>query len=424
MIPARLRTAAGCASFLLTLLYAAVCPASATAQTGADLFTYKSDQHTHWVSPENPTGRKGAGGLENRGAKGHAFQPLTAGRTLTLADIEGAGIVDRMWMTVMNPTAEMLRSLKLEIFWDGAATPAVSVPLGDFFLEGAGQGAGEMVPIDTALLASPEGRSFISYIPMPFRKGARIVIANEGSTDTLIYFDVDYRSVERQPADALYFHAWWSRDRATTPGKDFVVLPEIAGRGRFLGASFTVQTDPAYGKSWWGEGEVKVALDGDAPGRATLVGTGTEDYIGTGWGQGKFVAPYSGSPVADEAHGRWSFYRFHVPDPIYFGHDIKVTLQQIGGAPKETVLELQRKGVQLIPVSVAARDSVYPLLASGKALTDPTLPDGWTNFYRSDDVAAVAYFYLDRPERVLPPIAPTADRVAALRHPASPTDGR
>jgi D-arabinan exo alpha-(1,3)/(1,5)-arabinofuranosidase (non-reducing end) len=416
VIPAHLRTAGACGSLVLALL----CPASAAAQLRTDLFTYKAEQHTHWVSPENPTGAKGAGGLENRGAKGHAFQPLKAGQTLTLASIKGAGIVDRMWMTVMNPTAEILRSLKLEIFWDGAPTPAVSVPLGDFFLEGAG----EMVPLDTALLASPEGRSFISYIPMPFRKGARIVITNEASTDTLIYFDVDYRSVRSQPADALYFHAWWSRVRATTPGKDFVILPEIAGHGRFLGASFTVQTDPAYGKSWWGEGEVKIALDGDARGRATLVGTGTEDYIGSGWGQGKFVTRYTGSPVADEARGRWAFYRFHVPDPIYFHQNIRVTLQQIGGAPKDTVIALQRKGVRLIPVTVASTNSAYPLLASGKALTDPALPDGWTNFYRSDDVAAVTYFYLDRPDRVLPAIAAGPDRATALRHPASPADGR
>jgi hypothetical protein len=181
--------------------------------------------------------------------------------------------------------------LKLDIFWDRAPTPAVSVPLGDFFL----QGAGEMVPTQTALLASPEGRSFVSHIPMPFRKGARVVVTNEAGSGTLIYFDVDYRTVRSQPPDALYFHAWWSRERATTPGKDFVVLPRIAGRGRFLGASFTVQTDPAYGKSWWGEGEIKIALDGDGLGQATLVGTGTEDYIGTGWGQGAFVNRYAGS---------------------------------------------------------------------------------------------------------------------------------
>jgi hypothetical protein len=417
VIAARRLTAGVCrAWFRVAALSSLAWASSLAAQAAPDLFTYKADQETRWVSPENPTGAKGAGGLENRGAKGHAFEPLKAGMSLTFANIKGAGIIDRMWMTVQNPTPDALRGLKLDIFWDGAPTPAVSVPLGDFFL----QGAGEMVPMDTALLASPEGRSFVSYIPMPFRKGARVVVTNEAGSDTLIYFDVDYRTVRSQPPDALYFHAWWNRDRATTPGKEFVVLPRISGRGRFLGASFTVQTDPAYGKSWWGEGEVKVALDGDRPGQATLVGTGTEDYIGTGWGQGAFVNRFTGSPVADEAQGRWAFYRFHVPDPIYFHHDIEVTLQQIGGAPKEAVIELRRKGVRLIPVTVASADALHPLLTSRRDLTDPTLPDGWTNFYRSDDVAAVAYFYLDRPGRVLPSIAAARDRQAALRQPIHP----
>jgi hypothetical protein len=398
---------------LLALVLFCVAPAAAAPE----LFTYQGDQQTRWISPENRTGTKGAGGLENLGAKGHAYDAIKAGQSLTLAHIHGAGIIDRMWMTVMNPTPELLRSLKLEIFWDGAPTPAVSVPLGDFFLEGAGQGAGDMAPIDTGLLASPEGRSFISYIPMPFRKGARIVVTNEAAVDTLIYFDIDYRAVRSQPAETLYFHAWWSRNRATTLGEAFVVLPRISGHGRFLGASFTVQTDPAYGKTWWGEGEVKIALDGDNSGGATLVGTGTEDYIGTGWGQGAFVDRYSGSPVADEAQGRWAFYRFHVPDPVYFHQDIEVRLQQIGGAPKDQVLEMQRKGVRLIPVTINSDKGIYPLLTKPKPLADPSLPDGWTNFYRSDDVAAVAYFYLDRPERGLPPMAAAKTRSAALRHP-------
>ena len=120
-----------------------------------DLYRYRAGEQTRWVSPENPGGAKGAGGVENKGAKGHAFETIPVGRSLTLADIKGAGIVDRIWMTIEDRAPDALRGLKLEIFWDGAATPAVSVPLGDFFLHGAG----EMVPMETALLASPEGRS-------------------------------------------------------------------------------------------------------------------------------------------------------------------------------------------------------------------------------------------------------------------------
>jgi hypothetical protein len=387
------------------------------AQDADDLYRYRADERTQWVSPENPTGAKGAGARENKGAKGHAFETIAIGRSHVLADIKGAGTIDRMWMTIEDRSPEALRGLKLEMFWDGAATPAVSVPLGDFFLHGAG----EMVPMETALFASPEGRSFVSYVPMPFRTGARLVVTNESlKAVNLIFFDINYRALPSQPGDALYFHAWWSRDRATKLGQDFRILPRIEGRGRFIGASVTVLTNPVYEKTWWGEGEVKIALDGDRRDSPSLVGTGAEDYIGTAWGQGAYINRFQGAPIATwDGEGRWTFYRFHVPDPVWFHRDIEVSLQQIGGARKAIVLGLLNKGAPMIPVTIdpGSRNNFQKLLESGKKLSDPSLPDGHTNYYRSDDVAAVAYFYLDRPSGVLPPIAAPAERMAAIRHP-------
>jgi hypothetical protein len=389
------------------------------ATVALPVYEHQANQRPHWISPENPTGAPGAGGRENRGGKGHAFETIPVGRSHVLADIKGAGVIDRMWMTIEDRAPDALRGLKLEIYWDGAGTPAVSVPLGDFFLHGAGQ----MVPMETALLASPEGRSFVSYIPMPFRRGARVVITNESPRQVnLIFYDINYRQVARQPRDALYFHAWWSRNRATELGKDFRILPRVRGRGRFLGANVTVLTNPAYRDAWWGEGEVKIYLDGDRD-LASLVGTGAEDYIGTAWGQGAYVNRFQGAPIATwENGGRWTFYRWHVPDPIFFAQDVEVSLQQIGGARKNVVLDLQRGGAPLIPVTIdpGSRNNFQQLLTSGKPLSDPSLPDGHTNFYRSDDVAAVAYFYLDRPENGLPAIAPAAERIADLRPPPPP----
>jgi hypothetical protein len=391
----------------------------AAAPVGAqEEYQLPAGQESRWISPENPTGEVGAGARDNRGGKGHAFDTIPVGATHTLATIAGAGVIDRVWMTIEDRSPEALRGLKLQMFWDGSTVPAVSVPLGDFFLHGAG----EMVPMETALFASPEGRSFVSYVKMPFRRGARITVTNEASKQVnLIFFDINYRKLARLPGDALYFHAWWSRERATVPGRDFRILPPIQGRGRFLGASVTVLTNPAYEQTWWGEGEVKIKLDGDRE-HPTLVGTGTEDYIGTAWGQGAYVNRYQGAPIATwDGDGRWTFYRFHIPDPVYFRRGIEVDLQQIGGARKPIVLGLIAKGVRLTPVTVdpGSRTNFQQLLASGKQLADPALPDGHTNFYRSDDVAAVAYFYLDRPGGVLPPIASAAERVAGLRLPVA-----
>ncbi len=390
--------------------------ATAPALAQTELYRLPAGE-SHWISPENPTGAHGAAGVENNGAKGHPYDTIAAHGSLVLADIQGQGMIDRMWMTINDRSPERLRALRLDMYWDGAKTPAVSVPLGDFFA----QNVGEMVRMDNALFASPEARSFVSYVPMPFRKGARVVLTNESDTPlNNIYYDIDYRTVKDLPDDALYFHAWWSRNRATTPGKDFDIMPAITGRGRFLGASVGVETNPVYGKSWWGEGEVRIFLDGDKD-HPSLSGTGTEDYIGTGWGEGAYTGRYQGAPVADEGTGRWAFYRFHVPDPVVFDNGVHVTLQQIGGWSKADVAKLRAAGAPLIPVTVdgGSRAGFKHLLdgATPMAVTDPSLPDGWTNFYRSDDVSAVAYFYLDRPENGLPPIAPVAERTAALRVP-------
>lgn len=397
------------------LLLAGTVPAQAQDDSAA-LYRFQEDGRPRWASPENREAAKGAGGQENRGGKGHAFDTLPAGASITLADIEGAGIIDRMWITTEDRSPEMLRGLRLDIYWDGAAKPAVSVPLGDFF----GAGAGALVPMETALMASPEGRSYVSYLPMPFRKGARVVVTNEtGKQLNLIFWDVNYRQMAAPPRDSLYLHAYWSRARRTELGRDFQVLPRVEGKGRFLGTIVTTLTDPAYGKSWWGEGEAKIYLDGDGP-HATLVGTGTEDYIGTGWGQGAYVNRFQGSLVADEPRGRWTYYRFHVPDPIFFDRDVRVDLQQIGGWPKDKVIELLEGGAKLKPVTIdpGQRTNFQQLLSSGKAVTDPGLPSGWTNFYRSDDVSAVAFFYLDKPMSGLPALASAAERLAALRPPA------
>lgn len=371
---------------------------------------------TRWASPENLSGEKGAGGRENKGQKGHAFETIPAGGSIVLADVKGPGVIDRMWMTFADRSPARLRQLRIDIYWDGAAKPAVSAPLGDFFLHGAG----ELVRMETELVSSPEARSFVSMFPMPFRTGARIVITNEAATElSPIYYDVNYRRLARPMKDALYFHAYWSRDRATKLGEAFKVLPRVQGRGRFLGTAITVLSNPVYGKTWWGEGEAKIYLDGDRE-NASLVGTGAEDYIGTAWGQGAYINRFQGAPVADEATGRWSFYRFHIPDPIFFRSDVAMEMQQIGGAARPVVQKLVDAGVPLIPISVDAgsRTRFRKLLE-----TEPRTPlsaagfDGHTNFLRSDDVSAVAYFYLDRPVSGLPALAAAGERSAALRSP-------
>ena len=340
--------------------------------------------------PENKSGIC-AGGVENSGAKGIPHETLKL-VTLVLSDIHGAGIVRRIWITVNERPPEMPRSVRLEMFPDGAMTRRLSAAR-DFF--GAGPA---LVPFENAFFSSPEAvRS--TRDPMPFRRSARILLTNDASKDVnLVFYDVDY-TLGDPPPDAMYFHAYWHRERATTVGRDFRVLPRISGRGRYLGATLGVVTAPAYGETWWGEGEMKVFLDRDAA-HATLVGTGTEDAVGSGWGLGVYAHRYQGALRADAKTRRWVFYRLHVPDPIFFQSGCEVALQQIGGAEKKTVLAMQQAGVALKPVTIDAGDRDDSISCSTRtaARSGVNSPDtAWMNFYRSDDVPAVV-LYLDSPE--------------------------
>lgn len=376
------------------------------------LFEFNDNMDTRWSSPENPNGTKGAGGKTNSGAKGHPYDSIGAGESLTLLNIDEGGIIQRIWITISDRTPEMLRALKIEIYWDNELKPAVAVPFGDFF----GLSLGRTTSFQNALFANPEGRSFNCFIPMPFQKGARIVITNESSKKlNNIFYDVDYNLNSDWNDNLLYFHAYWHRDTATTPAKDFELLPTVKGKGRFLGSNIGVNGNLRYGKSWFGEGEVKIFLDGDKE-YPTLNGTGTEDFIGTAWGQGKFINTYTGCTIADDSLLQWAFYRFHIPDPIFFKGDCKVTLQQIGGDATANVAKFQQEGAPLIPVSTDD-GTLHPLYRKDSIIRIDTLnmPRGWTNFYRTDDVSATAYFYMDKPVCNLPQIQPVEVRTRNLR---------
>ena len=363
-----------------------------------DLYTMPpSGVESRWASPENPKGEKGRGAQARGGRKGAPTIAIKAGESAVLAEARGtSGTVRRIWMTFWDRSPRMLRSLRIDIYWDGATTPAVSAPVGDFF----GIGLGRTVAFESALFQNPEGRSFVATVPMPFRTGMRVVMVNESGQDLPeLFYDVDYTLGDRHGADVLYFHAHWRRERQTQLQRDFEILPRIAGRGRYLGANIGVQTDTAtYFNTWWGEGEAKIFVDDDRE-FPTMAGTGTEDYVGTAWGQGAYAHMYQGSPIAEDRTGQWAFYRYHVPDPIWFRRDVRVTMQQIGYlAPhsREPIVRANRTLFEAGPGRVPK-----DLSKDGK-------------FERSDDWSSVAYFYFSRAESPLPPIAPVAERVAGL----------
>jgi len=356
---------------------------------------------------ENINGLKSNGGRSNKTAKGHAFEELKAGQTKILLDIKGAGVIQRMWFTVRDRSPEMLRSMRLRMYWDGSSKPAVDVPFGDFF----GFGLAKAVKFESALFSNPEGRSFNCFIQMPFKTGAKIELSNEGTKyQEMLFFDIDFMLLEKPQADALYFHAYWSRQKNGELGKDFEFLPEIKGKGRYLGLNMGINTHKHYESTGWCEGEVKLYIDGDKE-FPTINGTGAEDYIGTAWGTGEFSTMYQGCTVANDTNRQYAFYRFHVPDQIFFLESFRGTIQQMGGEMRDYIRSLLKKGAPLEPIMVLAGEKTIRLRETPKDIFDNDFPDGWVNFYRVDDYSATSYFYLDQPTTALPSLSNVAVRI-------------
>jgi hypothetical protein len=330
---------------------------------------------------ENPTGARGAGGTAHGGRKGAPNRRLAPGERVVLADIEGPGTVRHIWMTFPPARPERMRALFLEVFYDGADEPSVSVPCLDFF----GLPHGRPVAFYSALNAAQEGRGFNSYLPMPFDRRIRIELVNGAPRPTILYYQVDYTLQPELPDDLGRLHVTFRRENPTVQRQDFVIADDLRGPGRFLGCNVGVRViDHA---AWYGEGEVKIYRDGDGA-LPTICGTGLEDYVGSAWGMGAHSAPYGGAPlVVGDGSGPnpdfVGFYRWHVPDPVMFERSLRVTIQQIGAM---FFLDGQESELE-------AYETTNPVAGDGwhRDLGPGML--AWGIAERVDDYCATAYVY-------------------------------
>ena len=373
---------------------------------------------TRWYTSENKEAEKGAGGQANYGRKGSPNVYIPGGNTVVLADIEGSGTIRRIWFVLDKNSIKALRGFRIQMFWDGEEKPAVDAPLGDFFC----QSHGIMSAFENIYFSSPEARSFNCFIPMPFKKGAKIQLINESDEPNFLFYEINTTQGDKHDDDILYFHTSWRRENPTTMRRDFTILPEIKGKGRFLGCHLGVIQNPATNHIWWGEGEYKVYLDGDTS-YPTLCGTGTEDLVGSGYGQGKYDHLYQGNHYLSEEGAiegikpggvvvfadRQGYYRFHVPDPLYFYHDIHIDIQVMGGSTYDTFIQAMDKDPNLKLMKTGEPGHYWTREELEKL--DPKIG---STVERVDDHFATAYWYMNSPTNSLPQLAPYEKRVEGL----------
>jgi len=303
--------------------------------------------------------------------KNRDARPIAPGATLELGKVEGHGRITHVWFTISGKSKDLLRELVFRIYWDGAEKPAVECPLGDFFC----QGFGKYIEFHSAPVAIGGSKALNCYWPMPFAKGARLTMTNEGTEPIgSCYFNIDYRLDDQPCSNVLYFHTQYRQAFPVIKGEDYIILDTV-GRGHQVGTFLSVM---ANSDGWWGEGNDKFYVDGAA--KPTIEGTGSEDYFCGAWDFGHaFANPYNGVVMYDNADKKGekrgimnTCYRWHIMDPVPFTKSLKMTIEHGRSGPNDDRIPLR-------------------------------------NHYSS-----VAYYYVDKPEGDAPPLPPVAERIPAL----------
>ncbi len=282
---------------------------------------------------------------DRSGGNNDRFENIASGETRTIAEIEGAGCINHIWITISPEAPELNRSdIILRIYWDGNEYPSVESPIGPFF----GQGWDETYPwASLPLAASPvKGNALVSYFKMPFANGAKIEIENQADIKIgAFYFYIDYIEQEQSSENLAYFHAWYnqqvteaapegenewgllSKEVGKNPlGERNYKILQTEGKGHYVGVNYFVNSPTPV---WYGEGDDMFFIDGAE--KATLHGTGTEDYFNSSWCPNEeYQHPYFGyARTPDDIGwlGRTHCYRFHIDDPVYFDQGLIFSIE-------------------------------------------------------------------------------------------------
>lgn len=198
----------------------------------------------------------------------------------------------------------------------------VDVPLTDFF-----GGGPDWRPWRGRWLGISDDDVAYCYFPMPFPRGCAINVATEGDRAGVKFTMGSAFAAAKPASDALLFRASYHLAKATParPFSDHLVL-DAKGQGRFVGCSLLVRNPSRF---WWGEGDEKFTVDGEA--FPSWFGTGTEDYFGYAWcDPTPFTAPFH---AQIECQGPMTFgftqlHRTHVLDSVPFQQSFRFDLER------------------------------------------------------------------------------------------------
>ncbi|MBM3855876.1 MAG: DUF2961 domain-containing protein, partial [Verrucomicrobia bacterium] len=237
-----------------------------------------------------------------------AGRRLAPGET-ALVRLTGPAAIRRLVVQLQAENPELAtRQTVLSAKFDGEA--AVWCPVGDFF----GSGVGVNPFKDWWREVTGEGR-FASYWVMPFRREAELELRNAGQQPVTVALRAE-SGAWRWDERSMYFRTNWRQEGPLNARTKFDWNYLTAqGEGVYMGDTLAL-VNPVV--RWWGEGDEKVYVDGEA--FPSHFGTGTEDYYGYAWCTPNFFeAPFHAQPRAQ--------------GPNNFGHVTNTRVRLLDGIP-------------------------------------------------------------------------------------------
>ena len=300
-----------------------------------------SNKTNHRISSWDKTGRN------------YDFIQIKSKETVTLANIEGPGIIKHIYFTTILPNPLDFRNAIIRMYWDNEKNPSVEAPLGDFF----GVSNCRLRLINSLMITINRGISgsygYNLYFPMPFSSHAKIEVENQGPSTLggyigAFWYHIDYEILnEPLPKDIGYFHALWNREKLTRIsekvikrkkknvslwsgknliGEDNYTILDTEGNGQLAGLLLNIDN---LAGGWYGEGDDMIFIDDDGwP--PSIHGTGSEEIFGGGASpKHEYSGPYTGFHLIEnfDYSGNNGMYRWYIHDPIRFKEKVKWTIE-------------------------------------------------------------------------------------------------
>lgn len=188
---------------------------------------------------------------------------------LTLADLEGPGVIRQLRIIMPDANDAELQGLNIQVFYDNKSSPDINIPVAYFF------GAGELrADYNSIPIGADANEGFYCYWPMPFRESVLIRLYNT----TTLPIDINSAQIEYEPQSldhhTCYLHA--VENTLVRSGQTYHTILSAQGRGHYVGDLLYVEQNVNSFRML--EGDDVIYADG----QLIQNGTGLEDTYNGG----------------------------------------------------------------------------------------------------------------------------------------------